>query len=276
VADSAENDGVEFGLRNGISGETIEAAARLRALPVDQVMKSEPIDENRTWPAPIVDGKILPQNAAVLIAEGQVAAVPLLVGGTSCDASIYGDRYLSAFHIKDSSIEFAEPQGQPFESLYPGTPRDAAVEALTDRIETEPVRFQARAHADTGQPAWVYYYDYRHPGEPRQPGDCAGTPHAAEISYVFGTLGVDPPIPGVRSVTANAGDRRLSRQLMEYWAAFAKRGDPNGLGLPHWPAFNRADEPLMLFSPVGPVVRSRYRAAQLDWIESKLTTPWVW
>jgi para-nitrobenzyl esterase len=276
VPDSAENDGVEFGKLHGISGDSLETAARLRALSFDQVMQSEPIDDDRTWPAPIVDGKILPRNAAVLIAEGQVAAVPLLVGGTSCDASIYGDRYLSAFRIKDSSINFAEPKGQPFESLYPGAPRDAAVEALTDRIETEPVRFQVRMHADTGQPAWVYYDDYRHPGEPREPGDCAGTPHAAEISYVFGTLWVKPPIYGLRGFTVNAGDRRLSRQLMEYWTAFAKRGDPNGPGRPRWPAFNRADEPVMVFSPAGPAVRSRYREAQLDWMESKLTTPWVW
>jgi para-nitrobenzyl esterase len=268
VADSAENDGVEFGMRNGISGDTFDAADRLRALPVDRVMLSTPIDEDRTWPAPIVDGKILPKNAAVLLAEGQVAAVPLLIGGTSCDASIYGDRYLSPF-------KFAEPNGQPFESLYAGTPRDAAVQALTDRIETEPVRFQARTHAATGQPVWVYYYDYRHSDEPRRSGDCAGTPHAAEIRYVFGTLSADSPFD-LRRFTVNAEDRRLSRQLQEYWTAFAKHGDPNGTGRPRWPAFNQADELMMVFAPPGPVVRSHYRAAQLDWIGSKLTTPWVW
>jgi para-nitrobenzyl esterase len=276
VADSAENDGIAFAMRNGISGETPETAARLRALPIEKVMDLGPMDENSLWPAPIVDGKILPKNAAVLIAAGRLAAVPLMVGGTSCDASIYCDRYLAAFRIKDSANYFAEPSGQAFESLYPGAPRDAAVSALTDRIETEPVRFQARMHTDTGRPAWVYYFDYRHAGEARRPGECAGSPHASEIGFVFGTFDREPPFAGMQRLTPNADDRRLSRQMMGYWTSFAKRGDPNGPGAPQWPAFDRVHEPVLVFSAQGPVVRPHYRAAQLDWIESKLDAPWVW
>ena len=269
---SAEDIGVEFATQHGVTGDGSDAAARLRALPLDQVMESEPpADIDRTTPEPIVDGVLLPGNATVQIGAGHVAAVPLILGGTSCDASVYGDDYMAAF-------TFAEPKGEPFTSLYHGTPRDATVEALTDRIETEPVRFQARAHQSTGQPAWVYYFDYRHAGQPRQPGDCAGAAHAAEIPFVFGTLSAQPPFPGMTrpSPAASSADRRLSRQLMNYWSTFAKRGDPNGPGTPHWAAFEPEHEPTLVFAPDGPVMRAKYRAPQLDWIESKLTTPSVW
>ena len=33
-------------------------------------------------------------------------------------------------------------------------------------------------------------------------------------------------------------DRRLSDAMMAYWTRFAAAGDPNGDGLPAWPAFD--------------------------------------
>jgi para-nitrobenzyl esterase len=35
--------------------------------------------------------------------------------------------------------------------------------------------------------------------------------------------------------------------MATYWTNFAKRGDPNGDGLPHWPAFTAANQQRMVF-----------------------------
>jgi para-nitrobenzyl esterase len=35
----------------------------------------------------------------------------------------------------------------------------------------------------------------------------------------------------------SAQDKALSNQLHSYWVNFARTGDPNGAGLPQWPAF---------------------------------------
>ena len=86
------------------------------------------------------------------------------------------------------------------------------------------------------------------------------------------------PLPGMADQRSRltTADRRLSKLLMQYWLSFARRGDPNGPGRPHWSAFALEGEPVMVISSKETAERLNYRKAQLDWIESKLTQPAVW
>jgi para-nitrobenzyl esterase len=61
----------------------------------------------------------------------------------------------------------------------------------------------------------------------------------------------------------------LSDDVQAYWTNFAKTGNPNGAGVPNWPAFGSAREYLDLGSPA-PVAKSSLRAAFCDVWREKL------
>ena len=42
-------------------------------------------------------------------------------------------------------------------------------------------------------------------------------------------------------------DLEISESMATYWTNFAKRGDPNGDGLPQWPAFSDGNPVVMYF-----------------------------
>ena len=66
-----------------------------------------------------------------------------------------------------------------------------------------------------------------------------GAPHGSEIAYVF------------RHLDRNFGtqftdeDQKLSATMTAYWTNFAKKGNPNGEGLPQWPVFKDREPTVM-------------------------------
>src|SRR6185503_14926391 len=59
-----------------------------------------------------------------------------------------------------------------------------------------------------------------------------GARHASELPYVFRQLtehGRGTPTPK---------DEALSEMMRTFWTNFVKTGDPNGKGLPEWPAYS--------------------------------------
>ena len=66
-------------------------------------------------------------------------------------------------------------------------------------------------------------------------------------------------------------DRRLSNMMSSYWVNFAASGNPNGAGLPEWPAYNRDAEPAL---ELGDTVQVRHgvRGNRLDFFDRRHET----
>jgi para-nitrobenzyl esterase len=75
----------------------------------------------------------------------------------------------------------------------------------------------------------------------------------AAVPYVFQHFDIGGP----NRPPATAEDRAMSETIATYWTNFAKRGDPNGDGLPKWPALSEEKPQAMHFAGTatsGPVV----------------------
>ena len=104
--------------------------------------------------------------------------------------------------------------------------------------------------------AWVYCF------EREAPGDDNGAFHSSDLRYVFGTLE-----KGWRPYEAR--DFEISGEMLGYLANFARRGDPNGPGLPRWEKAGkglrtrvlriRTEDTKMGHTPYGELLRSFLR-----------------
>jgi para-nitrobenzyl esterase len=108
----------------------------------------------------------------------------------------------------------------------------------------------ARLQAKTGQSKVFYYYFDQHPQYPEGSARASyGSSHGADVPYVFEHL--NPRNPQITQA-----DLEISDAMSTYWVNFAKHGDPNGKGLPKWPAFRGKKPQVMYFNQTphsGPV-----------------------
>ncbi|XP_028640232.1 acylcarnitine hydrolase-like [Grammomys surdaster] len=57
-------------------------------------------------------------------------------------------------------------------------------------------------------------------------------------------------------------EKLLSRRMMKYWANFARHGNPNSEGLPHWPMLDQDEQYLQLNTQ--PAVGQALKAKRLQ------------
>ena len=238
----AEQMGAAFGVSLGAG-----SLAALRALPAQQLLEAAGKPDAPRFTA-IVDGYFLPRPPAEIYAAGGQAAVPLLVGWNSLEMNYPAVLGPAAPTLANYQAAVQKLYGaRATEALrnYPAT-TDAEVEQAANALASD--RFiaystwkLADAHGQTGdQPVYQYLFARARPAVPPAPA-AAGAVHSAEIEYALGNLATNK----VYSWTPD--DYKLSEQMQSYFANFIKASNPNGPGLPTWPAANR--------SPQGQILR---------------------
>jgi para-nitrobenzyl esterase len=116
--------------------------------------------------------------------------------------------------------------------------------------------------AEQGVPVYAYRFSYVADSLARGDGDgtaLAGAQHASDIPFFFATTDVK------YGAKATAQDIGMGRAISAYLVNFAKSGDPNGKGLPAWPAYARDKDVIMDFSVGGkPVAGADPWGADID------------
>ena len=221
--------------------------AALRALTPQELTSGKLASLQGPLLLPIADGMLLPAAPEKLLIPGAFADVPILAGIDGDEATAFSEGPLvNSLGRRAWKVLLAKKFGDEaprFASLYPaGTAaerarsarqlhRDLGLAALYDWSRVW------NAHARS--PAYVYLFDHLEPG-PRS--HHWGMFHSSELAYVFGTLDAAP-----ERHFGNV-DRTLSASLMRYWLNFVRSGNPNGTGLPVWPAMGRVDPQVMVLA----------------------------
>lgn len=262
---NAEKDGQTYAASVGA-----ESIAALRERSAEALLKGAfaPVSH------PVIEPHLLPEPPYDVFAAGRQSQVPILIGSNAEEARSLTD----PTNVKAST--FAADIEKSFGALPPplisAYPHRTDEEAKQARIAFESdLRFGwnmwtwARLHASRGKNK-VYSYRFAH--RPPFPTDSVyanwGAGHFAELWYMFDHLDQQP-------WRWSTEDRRLAQAMARYWTNFVRSGDPNGNGLPAWPAFRCENGPLLnLKMPIQPgAVPGRDALSVFDEVYAQVRTP---
>jgi para-nitrobenzyl esterase len=223
----AEETGLAAANEAGVS-----TAAQLRAMPADDV-----VAKFRSA-GMIVDGWVIPEDPAAVFAEGRQNPVDVLFGANK-DESFFPARTTPEQFEQQARDRFGE-LADDYLAVYPHATNEEAGVASAETFRDQAF-WNARRYAEyqrqRGNDAYVFFFA-QNPPAAESDAPLPAT-HASEVPYVFNNLGELPLFPD-RSISdlsaASAADRSVADKVSSYWVNFARAGDPNGPGLPTWPA----------------------------------------
>jgi para-nitrobenzyl esterase len=238
----AESNGKKF--LDSLGAADIKAARALSTEQIQNGLKSGGM--GLFWP--VADGFILPSDQYEAYQAGRFNDTPVLIGTNSDEGALFARPGVTPASFEKQIRDGYGSKAETILAAYPHATDAAAFKASKDIFRDSAFAWHtwiwARLQSQKGKGrAFVYYFDHRTAASPD------GASHGAEISYVFRNL-------GGFGAAAKPGDIALSDLMSSYWVNFAKSGDPNGSGLPAWPAFNEKEQKAMIFataSSAGPL-----------------------
>lgn len=255
--EEAEQMGVKFASLMGAN-----SLAALRAMPAAQLLEATAKPEIPRFPI-TVDGYFFPKKPLEIYAKGEQAHVPLLVGWNSEESNyhgILGQDKPTKENFEKAVQKLYTNNATEVLQVYAGANDKEIEQAATDLASDRFIAYGTWKWSDiqsnTGaKPVYRYLYSRPRPAMRAEMGNAvaglaggviksndpnankapapAGASHSAEIEYALGNL------PTNLVYDWQPEDYKVSEIMQAYFANFIKSGNPNGIGLPSWPAIKK-------------------------------------
>ncbi len=216
-----------------------------REVPADKLQTAMgPGLQGGFWP--VFDGDVLPSDQYELYQARRFNDTPVLIGTNSDEGGLFAQPGMTPAVFESQIRAGYAKHADAILGAYPHATNEEAAKAAKDILRESLFAWHTWAWAllqtqhGKGK-AFIYYFDHRTPQSPN------GAGHGAEIGYVFKNLGGPGGGPLSLAGPPRPEDVAMSDLVSSYWVNFAKNGDPNGPGLPAWPAFAATSQNAMHF-----------------------------
>ena len=258
----AESNGAAF--LNELGVADIKAA---RALSAEEIQKSIKAGPGGMRFRPVADGYIIPGDLYSLYQAHRFNDTPILIGNTSLELGAFmGNKTVTPAQFEQQIKSQYGPHADAILRVYPHATDAEATKSTKEISRDSMIGWStwtwARLQSEKGKGrAYEYYFDYHAPN-----ADGAG--HGSDVPFAFQTL-------GTRRSEPNPEDLKLVNIISSYWVNFTRTGNPNGPGLPRWPAFKMKDQKVMVFDaapgarPVPNLNKLKAYDGYIDWLRKQ-------
>jgi len=222
--------------------EQLVTAMRAGGIPGNPSLRLEPTVDGQSLPWGMFDPRATELSANVPLVTGsletEVAFIPNQVLDPIDDATLHQKVKQALGKADDEQVDrliAAYRKGRPNIANT-----DLYLILASDATFRQGVLAEAERKAAEGKaPAYMYYFTWH---SPVRDGKLRAF-HTIELPFVFDNLDAGKPMTGPGE------DRQaLSDRISGAWVAFARTGNPNHAGLPHWPAFTNQERATMIFN----------------------------
>jgi len=265
IGESTSQLDFNYGGINGATQRTFSSAEKL-GLEFQASLHAASLSELRRMPAQEVsspghlkfypiqgDGYFLPETVYAAFVSGHQSDVAVIAGSNADEGlNLRGKRIYPI-----TGTEKAAYQALYGSDLSRTGEPDPPAQSVDDALDWQAQKWAALEFQTGTKGSYAYYFSHIPPiesGDDEAFPALKGAFHGAEIPYVFDNLDKLPDLAWTDQ------DRKLATVMHSYWVNYARRGDPNGPGLPAWPRYDPAVRQMMLFSDTphaGPAPRAQ-------------------
>ncbi|HUB00177.1 MAG TPA: carboxylesterase family protein [Terracidiphilus sp.] len=227
IAGTGEDSGAKLAADLGV-GLGSQAVEKLRHISASAILNAWRRDPELDFDA-VVDGWVIPEQPATIFAESRQAQIPVLVGSNADEATVFGPGPSTLSSYWDFLRADTGPYAAQEFRLWPAQ-SNGEVAGQYLRLQSATFAFgawsMARSMARIGEPAYLYLFTWADAGKRARLGAC----HGEELDFLSESFPHDWEFV--------SGQQAFGETLRRYWTNFAKTGDPGGVGVPGWPAYN--------------------------------------